>query len=103
MVKRSARWQNNPMSASDKNDSVSKARQHLASALEQLETKAGTMSERLRFARDAQDVDEDRARLAAELDEARTRAAVMEDAAREAGEALDAAISDVRAALGESN
>ncbi len=90
------------MSKTDPDDSLTEGTQRLTRALEKLGTKAGQLQKRLQNARDASDMDEDRARLAAELDEARSRAATMEDAAKEAGMALDGAIADVRAALSDS-
>jgi len=91
------------MSKQPTDDSLTKTASRLNKALEQLEVRTGQLLAQVQGARNASDVDEDRARLAVELDEARTRAALMEDAARDARSALDAAISDVREVLENSS
>ncbi len=77
------------------------AARRLSAALDALDSKTTTLLHKMKDARNAGDVDEDRARLAAELDAAQARAEAMEVAVREAGSALDLAITEVRSALGE--
>ena len=80
---------------------LGEASARLNAALDLLDTRASALLQRMKEAREAGEVDEDRARLAAELDAAQARADALEEAAREAGSALDAAIDEVRSALGE--
>lgn len=100
---------NGPMMAKKTDDSPGKtgdagledASARLSAALDLLDTKTTALLRTIKYAKEAGEVDEDRARLAAELDAAQARTAMLEGAAKEAGEALDSAIAEVRSALGE--
>jgi small-conductance mechanosensitive channel len=85
----------------DSDGALAEASARLNVALDLLDTRTSALLQRMKGAREAGEVDEDRARLAAELDAAQARADTLEEAAREAGTALDAAIDEVRSALGE--
>ncbi len=82
-------------------EELEKASAQLNTALDHLDASTTAMLARMKDARDAGDVDEDRARLAARLDAVQARADALEIAAKEAGAALDVAIAEVRNALGE--
>jgi len=85
----------------ESNGDLEAASARLSAALDLLDTRTNALLRRMKNAREAGEVDEDRARLAAELDAAQARADALEIAAREAGSALDIAITEVRSALGE--
>ncbi len=73
----------------------------LEAALDLLDTGTTNLLRQMQGAREAGEVDEDRARLAGELDASQARAETLKQAAEEAGIALDTAIAEVRSALGE--
>ena len=80
------------------------AAERLNAALDGLDAEVDALLARLQDGPDSDgsgSIAQDRARLAAELDAAQARAEMLEDAARDAGRALDAAIAEVRNALGE--
>jgi Domain of unknown function (DUF4164) len=79
---------------------IEQASARLMAALDALDAQTKAVLQRMENARNAEEVDEDRARLAADLDAAQARADQLEVAAKDAGLALDAAIADVRSALG---
>lgn len=85
-------------------DPLDAAAGRLGSAIAQVERRLRELSGRIDMAeadaRAARGSDEDRARLADQLDAAHGREAELAEAAREAGEALDAAMDDLREALG---
>ncbi len=85
----------------DSDSALTEASARLNAALDLLDTRTSALLQRMKGAREAGEVDEDRSRLAAELDAAQARADTLEEAARDAGSALDAAIDEVRSALGE--
>jgi seryl-tRNA synthetase len=79
---------------------LEQASARLMAALDALDAQTKAVLRRMENTRNAEEVDEDRARLAADLDAAQARADQLEVAAKDAGSALDAAIADVRNALG---